>query len=128
MDLDWSSRIQKIVKDGVPKLKQKLLTLPDVNRRCGYMSASTRIWKPWGWLRLHLIFTMRDISITSDPGLHTNLTSHGTSLKWSQRPSNHLENSDKLRNEKGNPLSSLKGSQWKLRQKQDQNFQMKGKW
>ena len=40
---------------------------------------------------------------------------------------NPYENSHKLRNEKEQPLLSLKESQWKLRQQHDQNFAMEGK-
>ena len=41
--------------------------------------------------------------------------------------SNEHENNHKLCDETGHPVLSLPESQWKLRQKHDQNFQMKGK-
>ena len=60
--------------------------------------SSRSSWKPWRWVRPDLIFSMRDIYINSNQNLPTKYTSssrsikfkhilHGTSLKWSQRPS-----------------------------------------
>ena len=43
-----------------------------------------------------------------------------------ERPNQH-ENSHKLCNETGFPVVNLMVSQWKLRQKLDQNFTMEGK-
>ena len=40
---------------------------------------------------------------------------------------NQLQFNDKLRNESGHPLLSLKQSEWKLSQKHNQNFPIKGK-
>ena len=37
------------------------------------------------------------------------------------------EDSQKLRDEMGHPISSLRESQWKLRQQHDQNYSMKRK-
>ena len=52
---------------------------------------STSSWKPWRWVKLHLIFMMRDIYINPylNPITKFNCSnsSHGTSLKLSQRPS-----------------------------------------
>ena len=45
--------------------------------------SSTRSWKPWRWMRLDLIFSMRDIYINSNPnllakftGIHQHKNSH----------------------------------------------------
>ena len=40
---------------------------------------------------------------------------------------NQHENTHKLYSERGHPVLSLTASQWKLRQKHDQNFQKEGK-
>ena len=53
-------------------------------------------WKPWGWVRLDLIFAIRDIYINSNLKHSQNLlaaaealnlikSSHETTLKWSRR-------------------------------------------
>ena len=54
----------------------------------------TSSWKPWRWIRLDLIFSIRGICISSNLNPLTKFTSsslkissHGTSLKWWQRPS-----------------------------------------
>ena len=60
--------------------------------------SSTSSWKPWRWVRLELIFSMRDIYInsnlnrlikftSSNKSLSLKISSYGTSLKWSRRPS-----------------------------------------
>ena len=61
--------------------------------------SSTNHWKPWRWVTLDLIFTMRDIFINSNLNSLTKFTnsstetpilkisSNGISLKWSQGPS-----------------------------------------
>ena len=60
--------------------------------------SSASSWKPWRWVRLDLTFYMRDIYINSNLSPFTKFTkaaevpslkisSHGTSLKWSRRPS-----------------------------------------
>ena len=55
------------------------------------------------------------------------IPSNGTSLKWSWSHPTQYKNSDKLCNEKGHPRLSLRESQQKLRQQQDQNFLTEGK-
>ena len=40
---------------------------------------------------------------------------------------NQHENSHKLYHETGHPVDNFMESQWKLRQRHDQNFQMEGK-
>ena len=87
---------------------------------------STSSWIPWRWVRLDLIFTMRDIYISSDlntlknslaaEALSLKISPHGTSLKWSWNHPNQHENSHKLCNEMGHPALSLLECQWKLRQ------------
>ena len=58
--------------------------------------SSTSSWKPWRWVRIDLILTMRDICINSNLNSLTKCTtssrstelktfSHGTSRKWSER-------------------------------------------
>ena len=58
----------------------------------------TSSWKPWRWVRLDLILTIMDIFISSNlnpltdslaaaEALSLKIFSHGTSLKWSRRPS-----------------------------------------
>ena len=57
--------------------------------------SSTSSWKPWRWVRLDLILMMRNIYINSHSQkslavaelLSLKISSNGTSLKWSQRPS-----------------------------------------
>ena len=82
---------------------------------------------------------MTDIYISSNLNPHTKFTSNSRStqfkdiLPWkhlSNDHENHLnqhENSHKPRVETGYPVFSLLESQWKLRQKHDQNFLMEGK-
>ena len=43
--------------------------------------SSTSSWKPWRWMRLDLIFSMRDIYINSNPNLLTKFTSSSKSTK-----------------------------------------------
>ena len=50
--------------------------------------SSTSSWKPRRWTRLDLILSMRDIYINSNLNpLGLKISSHGTYLKWSRRPS-----------------------------------------
>ena len=57
------------------------------------------------------------------------ISSHGTSLKWSQRPCTQHENSHKLYDKTGHPVRAscfeFDENQWKLRQ-HDQGFPMEG--
>ena len=89
-------------------------------------------------MRPDLIFSMRDMLYTSIPTHSQNLlaaagaptlkiSSHGTSLKLSRRPSNQHENSHKLCDQTGHPVVNLMESQRKLRQQHDQNFPMERK-
>ena len=70
-------------------------------------------------------------SLAAAEALSLNISSHGTSLKWSQTGmrivSIRYENSHKLWDEMGHPLLSLTESQYKLGQPRDQNFPMEGK-
>ena len=66
------------------------------NKRSDFYGISTSSWKPWRWMKLDLIFMMRDKSIpawthpeNSVPAAETPslmISSHGASLRWSQRP------------------------------------------
>ena len=58
----------------------------------------TSSWKPWRWVRLDLIFTMRDIyiiptwiysqnSLAASEAPSLKISFHRTPIKWSQRPS-----------------------------------------
>ena len=100
----------------------------------------TSSWKPWRWVRLDLILMMRDIytsiptwthpqnSLAVAEALRLKISSHGTSLKWSQKPSQSArEYSHKLDDEMGHPVVNLMESQWKQRQQYDQNFPMEAK-
>ena len=48
-----------------------------ISMNCG----STSNWKPWRWVRLDLIFSMRDIYISSNLNLLTKFTSSSRSTK-----------------------------------------------
>ena len=81
-------------------------------------------------MRLNLIFTVRNIHMeTLETLTKSNSTCGSTEFKDvipskndHKHHSNQHENSHKLQNKKGQPLLSLKESQWKLRQQHDQNF------
>ena len=86
--------------------------------------------KKWSWMRLNLIFTVRNIHMeTLETLTKSNSTCGSTEFKDvipskndHKHHSNQHENSHKLRNKKRQPLLSLKERQWKLRQQHDQNF------
>ena len=91
-----------------------------------YGSRTSR-WKPWRWVRLDLILTMRDIYINCNLSSLTKFTSnrsiefikissYGASLKWSWR--------HKLCGETSHTLLSLTEGQWKQRQEHDLDFTM----
>ena len=109
-----------------------------------YCSSWTSTWKPWIWVRLDLIFTMRDICINSNlkPFTKFNTSSRSIEFKdifpWniSQMITETVLISmrivvgwlwDKLWDETGHPVLSLTESQWKLRQDHDQNISMERK-
>ena len=95
--------------------------------------SSTSRWKPWKWIRLDLIFMLRDIYINSnlDPLTNSQAAAEAPSLKTSsmehlsndQTPSNQHKNSHKL-SYMGHLV--LMESQWSLIQPHDQNFTMEG--
>ena len=69
-----------------------LQTKKEISIYCG---SSTSSWKPWRWVRFDLMLSMWDIYINSNlnpltklnssSSRSTELSSHGPSLKWSQR-------------------------------------------
>ena len=85
-------------------------------------------------MRLDLIFTIRDLYINSNLNTLTKFSSSRRSTEFKDiLPMEHLsnddgghpnprENSHKYYDKKGYPLLSLKESQWKLTQQNDQNF------
>ena len=94
----------------------------------------TSSWKPWRWVRLDLILSMRDIYINSNLNPLTNFTSSSRSTKFKDPPMEHLWNDHKDRSnqyENSHKLCDKTGhfmeSQWKLRQHHEQNFSMEGK-
>ena len=101
--------------------------------------SSTRSWKLWRWMRLDLIFFMRDIYINSNLNSSTKFNSRSRSTKLKIYPlmehlsndhnghPNQHQNSHKLCDETGHPIVNLMGSQWKLRQQHDQNFPIQRK-
>ena len=100
--------------------------------------SSTSSWKPWRWVRLDLILSMRDIYINSNLNPLTNFTSSSRSTKFKDPPMAHLsndhknrpnqyENSHKLCDKTGHSIVNLMESKWKLKQDHDQNFPMEGK-
>ena len=97
--------------------------------------SSTSSRKPWRWVRLDLVLSMRDTYINSNlnPQRFTS-----TSRRTEHPPMEHLrndlkdlrnqhKNSHKLCNEMGHPVVRLTKSQRKLKQQHDQNFLMQGK-
>ena len=96
----------------------------------------TSSWKPRRWVRLNLIFTMRDIYISFNLDLFPKFSSSHRStefkdiLPWNISQimkkiisvSSRIVVSCKLYDEKGCLFLSLKESQWKLRQLNEQNF------
>ena len=96
-------------------------------------SSSTSSWKPLRWVRLSLIFTMRDICINSnlDPLTKFSSSSRSTTFKnilhgtFSNDPKDHPcqhKNNQELCNEKEHSILHFKESQRKLRQQNDLNF------
>ena len=100
--------------------------------------SSTSSWKPWKWVRLHLLFSMRDIYNNS----HLNPLTEFTCSSWSTKLKDILPwnicqmitetipistRIVKLYGEMGHPILNLMGSQWKLREQHDQNFPMEWK-
>ena len=80
-------------------------------------------------MRLDLIFTIRDLYINSNLNTLTKFSSSGRNILPMEHLSNDdgghpnpRENSHKFYDKKGYPLLSLKESQWKLTQQNDQNF------
>ena len=101
--------------------------------------SSTSSWKPWRWMRLDLIFSMRDIYINSNLNPFTKITSSSRSTKpkdilsWKifQMITKTTPISKRIVisycDETGHPIVNLMESQWKVRQQHDQNFPMEGK-
>ena len=100
--------------------------------------SSTSSWKPRIWVRLHLTLSMSDKYINSKLNPLTKFTSscRGTEFKeilpWNISPNDQddrpiqQENSHKQCDETGHPIINMMESQWKLRQRHDQNFPMEG--
>ena len=100
--------------------------------------SSTSSWKPWRWMRLDLIFSMRDIYI-SPTWIHSQnflRNSRNTEFKdilpWKslnddEETPNQRKSNQKLWDEMEHPTSKRTRSQWKLRQQPDENFQMEAK-
>ena len=89
--------------------------------------SSTSSWKPWRWVMLGLIlqwgiytsiptWTHSQNSLAAAEELSLKISSHGTSPKWSKRPSKPARNSHKLCDEMGRPILILVGRQWIVEQ------------
>ena len=78
-------------------------------------------WKPWRWVRLDLILSMRDIHINSNLNPLTKFTRSSRSndfkhiIPWNI---SHMV---------AKTIPNMMSSQWKLRQQHDRNFLMEGK-
>ena len=83
--------------------------------------SSTSSWKPWRWVRLDLILSMRDIHINSNLNPLTKFTRSSRSndfkhiIPWNI---SHMV---------AKTIPNMMSSQWKLRQQHDRNFLMEGK-
>ena len=92
--------------------------------------SSKNSWKPWKWVRVDLILSMRDIYINynlkqvTKPAGSSRSTESKDVLPWniSQMIPQHVK-SHKLSDEMMHPVVCLTESQWKLRRQHKQNFQ-----
>ena len=92
---------------------------------------STGSWKLRIWVKLDLIFSMRDIYINSNLNPLTKFTNSSKSTKLKDILSWSITipiywNNHQLCDEMGHPIVDLMESQWKLRQ-QHENFLVEGK-
>ena len=81
----------------------------------------------WGIYTSIQTWTHSQNSLAASEAPSLKISSHRTSLKWSQNHPNQYKNSHKLWDETGHPIVNLMESQWKLRQQHDQNFPLEGK-
>ena len=93
--------------------------------------SSTISWKPWRWVRLDLIFSMKNLYINCNLNPLTKFTSteFKNILPWniSQMISKTIRiSTSKLSNETGHPVMNLMESQWRLRQQHEENLPMEG--
>ena len=82
-----------------------------------YGSSASR-WKPWRWMRLGLIFAVKDIYINSNLNSSLTFSSSGRNKEFKGTIHKRIVIS--------HPFEGWKECEWKPRQQHDQNFPLEG--